>query len=361
MQTKSRSEDFKISVLLATRNHAEFLPQCLEGIVGQTFREVEFLIFNDVSTDQTASILDTFDFRDIPHRVIHSRERRGAPGGMNFLLTQARGEFVWPIASDDYCCDPTFLAEGMSMLIRHPVAAGFFGMAKIYNQDLGKTEFAWGVGGLSRFITPREFAKGFFANRNGPHGAAIVIRREWLTRTRSYDSALGAHCDYLPNSAAGLRQGFCYVAKPVVVVRVFGDRRSFSANQTPEENITQIGLVELRLRQILNDSPGFPEKNWTFWRTAKICSFLNVAHRVRNFKKINSLEVRKLLYNNIEDCLNLFPDQLYKIPNIIFPRTTDYYVRFPFRNPLKRFISAKLLSIIKRIKKLFISFKYKSF
>ena len=194
-QVQSLQKNPKISVLLGTRNDAEFLPQCLEGIVGQKFRDMEFLIFNDASTDQTTAILDTFDFRGPPHQVIHSRERRGAPGGINFLLTQARGEFVWPIASDDYCCDPTFLAEGMSMLTRHPGAAGFFGIAKIYNQDLGKTEFAWGVGGSSRFITPREFAKGFFANRNGPHGAAMVIRREWLNRTGSYHPTLGAHSD----------------------------------------------------------------------------------------------------------------------------------------------------------------------
>lgn len=310
---------------------------------------MEFLIFNDASTDQTTAILDTFDFRGLPHQVIHSRERRGAPGGINFLLTQARGEFVWPIASDDYCCDPIFLSEGMSMLTRHAEAAGFFGIAKIYNQDLGKVEFAWGVGGSSRFITPREFAKGFFTNRNGPHGAAMVIRRDWLTRTGSYDPTLGAHSDYLPNSAAGLKDGFCYVARPVVVVRVFGNRRALSATQTPEENMTQLGLVELRLRQVLRSIPRFPENKWTFWRSSKICSFFNVAHRVRSFKKLNSAEDRQVLYDKLKKVLHQYPSQFHGYPNPVFPRAPEYYIRFPFRSPFKRFLKSSLLSLKKRL------------
>jgi glycosyltransferase involved in cell wall biosynthesis len=311
-QVQSLQRNPKISVLLGTRNDAEFLPQCLEGIAGQTFRDVEFLIFNDASTDQTATILDTFDFRGLPHQVIHSRERRGAPGGINFLLTQARGEFVWPIASDDYCCDPTFLAEGISMLTRCPGAAGFFGVAEIYNQDLGKTEFAWGVGGPSRFITPRKFAKGFFANRNGPHGAAMVIRREWLTRTGSYDPSLGAHSDYLPNSAAGLREGFCYVARPVVVVRVFGNQRALSATQTPEENTRQLARVETKLRQQLEGTTNFSETTWSRWRDFKICTFFNVAHRVRAAKKNRLARARSLaqLTRELENALEIYRAEL---------------------------------------------------
>jgi len=338
----------RISVLLGTRNDAEFLSQCLEGIAGQTFRDVEFLIFNDASTDQTAAILDAFDFRCLPHQVIHSRERRGAPGGINFLLTQARGEFVWPIASDDYCCDPAFLAEGMSMLTRHPGAAGFFGIAKIYNQDLGKVEFAWGVGGPSRFITPREFAKGFFANRNGPHGAAMVIRRDWLTRTGSYDATLGAHSDYLPNSAAGLRDGFCYVARPVVVVRVFGNRRALSAIQTPQENTLQLSRVETRLRQELGGSVNFSDAKWRYWRSLKLCTFFNVAHRVRSAKNDRAGRDQKLesLSSELEKALEIYRAELRPPMAGI---TARQLMGLPFRHGLMRAWQRLARSLLRRL------------
>ncbi len=50
----------KISVLIPTFNYARFLPQAIESVLAQEFRDFELLIVDDCSTDDTAKVVQLF-------------------------------------------------------------------------------------------------------------------------------------------------------------------------------------------------------------------------------------------------------------------------------------------------------------
>ena len=62
-----RYKDFKISVLMSVYNGDIYLDDCIQGILNQTFKDFEFLIINDGSTDNTRNIIEKY--RKIDDRI----------------------------------------------------------------------------------------------------------------------------------------------------------------------------------------------------------------------------------------------------------------------------------------------------
>src|SRR5438093_13404583 len=88
----------RVTVLMAVHNGARYLRDVIDGVLGQEYRDFEFFIINDGSTDRTAEILGSV--RD--DRVcIHHQERAGLTVSLCRGLEQARGAYVARQDADD--------------------------------------------------------------------------------------------------------------------------------------------------------------------------------------------------------------------------------------------------------------------
>lgn len=90
-----------ISVIVPVFNVEEYLEQCLESIINQTYRNLEIIIVDDGSTDNSASICDEYAFKDDRIQVIH-QNNKGAANAKNMALGMATGEYLAFVDSDDY-------------------------------------------------------------------------------------------------------------------------------------------------------------------------------------------------------------------------------------------------------------------
>ena len=91
----------KISILVAAYNVAEYLDQCLDSIVGQTYSNLEIIIVDDGSTDATGAICDHFKKADKRVKVIH-QANGGLSAARNAGLKAAKGDFVMFVDGDDF-------------------------------------------------------------------------------------------------------------------------------------------------------------------------------------------------------------------------------------------------------------------
>lgn len=91
-----------ISIVIATLNSAATLRACLDSVVGQSFRDVEVLVIDGASSDETMEIVD--DYRHTLSYV-HSEEDRGVYSAWNKALPEVRGEWVLFLGSDDTLWD----------------------------------------------------------------------------------------------------------------------------------------------------------------------------------------------------------------------------------------------------------------
>lgn len=81
-------------------NVENYLEECIQSVLNQTYTNLDVVVVNDGSTDNSATICDRFAEIDGRVRVFHT-ENRGAALSKNFGVTQALGEYVLFVDSDD--------------------------------------------------------------------------------------------------------------------------------------------------------------------------------------------------------------------------------------------------------------------
>ena len=91
----------KVSFIVAVYNTQEFLPRCLDSLLNQTCRDIEIVVVNDGSTDDSAAIIAAYARKDARVRAI-SKPNGGISSARNAGIDIARGEIVDFVDSDDY-------------------------------------------------------------------------------------------------------------------------------------------------------------------------------------------------------------------------------------------------------------------
>lgn len=90
-----------LSVIVPVYNVEQYLPKCLDSILGQEYAPMEVLLVDDGSKDSSGRICDQYAQRDDRIRVIH-KENGGLSSARNAGLDQARGEYLSFVDSDDF-------------------------------------------------------------------------------------------------------------------------------------------------------------------------------------------------------------------------------------------------------------------
>ena len=91
----------KISVIVPVYNAEKYLPKCLDGLINQTFKDIEIICVNDGSTDRSLSILKEYAKKD--SRIVIVDKKNSGPGACrNIGIEKATGEFIQFVDSDDW-------------------------------------------------------------------------------------------------------------------------------------------------------------------------------------------------------------------------------------------------------------------
>jgi glycosyltransferase involved in cell wall biosynthesis len=128
MQLKSWAIHFtisvvKVSVLIPAYNSGQYLNECLESVLNQDFKDMEILISDDRSTDDTLKIIERFAVRDERIRWWQNPENLRQLHNHNTLLREAQGEYIKIVHSDDILISPLSIAKMAAMLDRNPTVS----------------------------------------------------------------------------------------------------------------------------------------------------------------------------------------------------------------------------------------------
>jgi len=88
----------EISVLMPVYNGEKFLVEAIDSILNQTFRDFEFIIVNDGSTDRTVEIIESYNDQRIK---LINRENGGVSAALNTGLENAKGKYIVRMDADD--------------------------------------------------------------------------------------------------------------------------------------------------------------------------------------------------------------------------------------------------------------------
>lgn len=176
-----------VSVQMPVFNGVEHLAESIESILNQTFKNFEFIIIDDGSTDASLEILQRYAAKDSRIRLL-SRENRGLSATQHELVTLARGEFIAQLDQDDIAL-PQRLALQVDFLNKNSAVVCVGGSYQL-------------IDGAGRYLTtlrlPTDNLEIQAANLQG-HCAllhpAAMMRRGAVLSVGSYDTSYNTATD----------------------------------------------------------------------------------------------------------------------------------------------------------------------
>ena len=87
----------KVSIIIPTYNQSQYLEEAMESVLNQTYQNIEIIIVDDGSTDNTSEVVKSFD-----NKIIYiPQKNKGASSARNAGIKKAQGQYVAFLDSDD--------------------------------------------------------------------------------------------------------------------------------------------------------------------------------------------------------------------------------------------------------------------
>ena len=119
----------KVSIIVPFYNVEKYIKKCLETLVNQTLQEIEILLVNDGSKDNSEQIAKEY-CEKYPEKIIYlEKENGGLSDARNYAIPQAKGEYIAFLDSDDY--------------VELDMYEKMYKLAKENNSDMVECDFFW--------------------------------------------------------------------------------------------------------------------------------------------------------------------------------------------------------------------------
>lgn len=145
-----------ISIVMPVYNTKEFVGKAIESILNQSFKDYEFLIIDNGSTDGSGAVIDKYAAQDSRIKVLRNKENVFIAEARNAALERVTGEYLYLIDSDDWVL-PDMLEKMYSKAREHSaqyVVAGYY-----MDYYEGGQELSYTVCPDDAFYTQEEFRK----------------------------------------------------------------------------------------------------------------------------------------------------------------------------------------------------------
>jgi hypothetical protein len=123
----------RLTIAIPTVNRADLLGRAIESALAQSSADVEILVSDNGSTDQTPAVIERYAGRGL--RTFRHPKTISAASHGRFLVEQARGEFFLGLSDDDYL-EPDFAAEVLAAFDRHPESAFVYTGCAVHYEDV---------------------------------------------------------------------------------------------------------------------------------------------------------------------------------------------------------------------------------
>lgn len=150
----------RISVITPAYNSEKYIDRAIRSVLNQTWRNIEYILVDDGSTDRTGEILDRYAAEDDRIRVIR-KENGGVSSARNAGLAAASGEYIAWLDSDDWL-EPAMLETCLNALWENNVSAA---LCNYKNIDLSGRETVRNPIAEDALLTGSEMLEWLFASK----------------------------------------------------------------------------------------------------------------------------------------------------------------------------------------------------
>ena len=171
----------RVSVILPTYNGNATVADAVRSILEQDWRDLELIVVDDASTQDTPGALTTF-VGDSRLRILRNSANSGLAASLNNAISVTRGEFIARMDDDDFSL-PTRISEQVALLEARPEIDVVGTGVELYDRDLNY---------LRNHLFPAEHEEMVrFMRRGNPLAhPTVMFRRSFIERAGGYDASL---------------------------------------------------------------------------------------------------------------------------------------------------------------------------
>lgn len=107
-----------VTICIPVYNGSRFLQQCMESAISQDYPNIEILVLDDCSTDNSMSVIEKYANLHPKIRVCQNLQNTGLVGNWNRCLELAKGEWIQFMFQDDYFTDKDSIGKAMAELLK---------------------------------------------------------------------------------------------------------------------------------------------------------------------------------------------------------------------------------------------------
>ncbi len=222
-------ENLKVSIVIPAYNIEKYLPICLDSVISQTYKNIEIVVVNDGSKDETGRIIDEYAAKDGRIIPIH-KENGGVSSARLAGIKAASGDFIGFVDGDD-SIEPDMYERLLSNAVKHNADISHCGYKMVFPK--GHIDYYYNTGKLlvqdnstglkdlieGRFIEPGLVNKLYSKNiiksfiENGEMDYSVKINEDLLMNYYLFKAAeTSVYEDFCPYHYT-LRAGSASVSK----------------------------------------------------------------------------------------------------------------------------------------------------
>jgi glycosyltransferase involved in cell wall biosynthesis len=189
----------KFSIIIPTWNRASMLRRCILSALNQTFTDLEILVADNASTDETPDVARSFGSRI---RYVRRPTNLGMVGNWRQCLLESKGEWFILLSDDDELVDPRFLTDADYLIKHNPKLVCIIG-GVLYDNSQGFSGLKRGTTAQLPQLVGVEDNKNLFLTFGDPRSTqlptfvpcSVIFKRDEASNLSAFSSAHNIFCD----------------------------------------------------------------------------------------------------------------------------------------------------------------------
>ena len=227
-----------ISVLMPAYNAEEYIAEAIESILNQTFKDYEFIIVDDCSTDNTWQIIKKYIKKDSRIKAHKNEKNLGIAGNRNKLISMAKGDYIiWQDADD--ISMPYRLEKQYKFMEENPEVGILGGWLQFFNKN----------GNLSvrKYATDDKVLRRKIFIYSPVAQPAAIIRKKLLDEVGKYDLKYPPAEDIDMSFRIGVKCKFANLPEIIIKYRENNNSATFTKLKKIE-----LDTIEIRKKYVKN-------------------------------------------------------------------------------------------------------------
>ena len=233
----------RVSIITPVKNGAQFLEECLNSILSQTYQNWELLIVNDSSTDETQSILEEYAQQD--NRIVVSQNKgKGIIDALKTGYEKSAGEFVTRMDADDI-----MTPNKLELLTKKLIEKGKGHLATGFVNYFSETELGQGYFNYQEWLNGLSQTE---SNFDDIYKECVIPSPCWMVFREDFEASGGFNSNLYPEDYELTFRFYKQGLKVVAVKEVIHHWRDYAARTSrTDSNYADNYFIQLKLNYFL--------------------------------------------------------------------------------------------------------------